>query len=179
MKITFIRHGETEYNRQKRIQGKSNIMLNDVGRRMVHHLKDKIKEEHYDICFTSPLISAMETAMILVGDRVEIVRDSRLIERNLGNIEGKTIEYYDPKKYWDYSLNCGDEGVEKIKDLFQRCEEFITFLEKNYENKSILIVSHGATIRVFHHILRHTDLNSDLLDFKIENCYMEKIDLTK
>lgn len=41
MNITFVRHGETEYNRQKRIQGKSNIMLNDEGRRMVHQLKEK------------------------------------------------------------------------------------------------------------------------------------------
>lgn len=177
MNITFVRHGETEYNRQKRIQGKSNIMLNDEGRRMVHQLKEKMKHEHYDICFSSPLIRAMETAMILVGDQVEIIRDDHLIERNLGNIEGKTIEYYDPKKYWDYDLNCGDEGVEKIKDLFQRCREFITFLENNYQNKNILIVSHGATIRAFHHILHHTDLDSNLLDFKIENCYIEKINL--
>lgn len=177
MKITLIRHGETEYNRQKRIQGKSNIMLNDKGRRMVHQLKDRMKHEHYDICFSSPLIRAMETAMILVGDKVEIIRDSRLIERNLGNMEGKTIEYYDPKKYWNYSLNCCDEGVEKIKDLFQRCKNFISYLEENYPDKNILVVSHGATIRAFHHLLHHTDLNSNLLDFKIGNCYMEEIEI--
>lgn len=177
MRITLVRHGETEYNRQGRIQGQSNIMLNDAGRRQVHRLKEKIKDEHYDVCFSSPLIRAMETAMILVGDKTEIVRDERLLERNLGKMEGKTREYYDPQKYWDYVLNCGEQNVEKIQDLFKRCRDFIDYLDKNYHNKNILIVSHGATIKALHHILHHTNLNSNLLDFKIGNCYMEIIEV--
>ena len=64
-------------------------------------LKTKIKDEKIDICFSSPLVRAFETAMILVGDKVEIKKDPRLIERNLGKLEGKDRSTYDFLKYWD------------------------------------------------------------------------------
>ena len=95
MKITIVRHGETDYNKNNILQGRSNISLNDAGRRQCKRLKYKLKDEKFDICFSSPLVRAVETAMILVGDRVEIKIDDRLIERNLGNYEGKEVTGYD------------------------------------------------------------------------------------
>lgn len=175
MEITLVRHGQTEYNYQNRLQGTTNVMLNDSGRRQAHKLKEKIRDEEYDICFSSPLIRALETAMILVGDRVEIIRDNRLIERNLGEYEGKDKESYSSNKYWDYNLNCNDKGVESVKELLKRCQDFIDYLETYHKNKKILVVAHGAVVRGLHHLLNKTDLNSNLTNFKIDNCYMEKI----
>lgn len=175
MKITLVRHGQTEYNYQNRLQGSSNILLNDTGRRQTYKLKKQIKDEKYDICFSSPLIRAIETAMILVGDKVKIINDDRLSERNLGNFEGKEKNAYDKKKYWNYNLNCNDDNVESIQDIFKRCNDFLNYIFKNYNKKSILIVSHGAVIRAMHHILNNTDLNSNLIDFNIDNNYIETI----
>ena len=59
MEITLVRHGQTEYNYHNRLQGITNVMLNDTGRRQAHKLKEKIKNEKYDICFSSPLIRAL------------------------------------------------------------------------------------------------------------------------
>lgn len=177
MKITLVRHGQTEYNYQRRIQGHSNILLNDEGRRQVKKIKPEINKQHYDICFSSPLIRTIETAMILVGDKTEIRKDKRLIERGFGKLEGNTIDNYDSKKYWNYALNCSDDNIEPIQDLFERCKSFLSYLKENYNDKNILVVTHGATLRALHHIIKNTDRNSNLLNFKIGNCYFETLEV--
>ena len=80
MKITLVRHAETMFNENNKIQGSSNIKLSDKGVRNVLKLRDKIKDEHYDICLMSPLSRAVETAFLLVGDRVLTQVDERLKE---------------------------------------------------------------------------------------------------
>lgn len=170
MKVTIVRHGKTEYNKLGKIQGLKNISLNDEGREQAKKLKEEIKDKHFDICFSSPLIRAMETAMILVGDKVQINLDDRLKERDMGDLEGIQKDTYDFKKYWNYELNCGDYNIEKIQNIFNRVNDFLGYLKENYNDKSILIVSHGATIKAMYHILVKTDLNSDLLSFDIDNC---------
>ena len=51
-----------------------------------------IKEKHYDYCYMSPLVRCVETALILIGDRVEMIPEKRLIERGLGELEGRPGE---------------------------------------------------------------------------------------
>ena len=104
MKITLVRHGQTESNYQNICQGSTNILLNDTGRRQSQKLRDKIKNKYYDVCYTSPMIRAVETAMILIGDRVAMNPDPRLRDRSLGDLEGKSRDEYDSKKYWNYNL---------------------------------------------------------------------------
>ena len=84
MKITLVRHAQTEENFKGNMQGKRNILLNDTGRRQCNNLRLKLKDKKYDYCYMSPLVRCVETAFILIGDRVEMIRDDRLIERELG-----------------------------------------------------------------------------------------------
>ena len=129
MKVTIIRHGQTEYNYLGKLQGRSNIPLNDTGRRECHKVKHKLKDEHFDVCFTSSLIRTVETAMILVGDRVEIKIDNRLIERDFGSLEGTNFEKYDSVKHWDYNLNLNDNGIEPVQDIIKRVSSFVDYLK--------------------------------------------------
>lgn len=176
MKICLVRHGETIFNQLGKMQGKKNIPLSDDGRRNCKRLKEKIKDNHYDICFSSPLVRCVETAMILIGDKVEIRIDDRLIERDLGEFEGKFKEEYDIKKYWDYNLNCEELNVEKVQDIFNRCVSFINYLKEKYADKTILIVSHNAPLKAINYILKNIDLNTKL-KFNIDNCYYEEIEI--
>ena len=181
MKIILVRHGETEANADGIMQGqKLNHILNDKGIRQAKTLKQKLLSTKIDICFTSPLARTWSTAMILVGERVEIKEDGRLIERYLGKWEGENKEGYDPIKYWNYNLNSNDDGVEPIQDIFTRCNSFIDDLKRKCnDDDTILVVSHSATIRCLHHILKNNNLNKNLVDFKIENCYCNKYELKK
>lgn len=179
MKITLVRHGQTDYNYENKLQGLINNYLNDEGRRECKKLRNSLNDKHFDVCYMSPLLRAVETAIILIGDRVETVVDKRLIERDMGKLEGKDRSKYDHKKYWDYNLNCGDDDVEKIQDVFKRCEDFLNYIFEHEAGKNILIVSHGSTIRALHHLLNKTDLkNGNLFDVDICNCYCEEIDIT-
>ena len=176
MKITLVRHGETDFNKEGKIQGLSNSLLNDTGRRQCRDLRMRLSDQHFDFCYMSPLARTVETAMILIGDRVEMIPDKRLIERDMGDIEGNSRELYAVDKFWDYNLNSGDQNIEKIQDIFERCRDFLDYVIKKHPGKDILIVSHGAPVRAMHHILRKSNLTGNLRDINIKNCYCETIE---
>ena len=176
MKITLVRHGETDFNKEGKIQGLSNNLLNDTGRRQCRDLRMRLSDQHFDFCYMSPLARTVETAMILIGDRVEMIPDKRLIERDMGDIEGNSRELYAVDKFWDYNLNSGDQNIDKIQDIFERCRDFLDYVIKKHPGKDILIVSHGAPVRAMHHILRKSNLTGNLRDINIKNCYCETIE---
>lgn len=179
MKIYLVRHGQTEANYEGKLQGRSNQSLNETGIRQIKKLKEQLKDKKLDICFTSPLARAWETAIILAGDRVYITEDKRIIERELGNFEGRIKEEYDSKKYWDYNLNTDEEGVERIQDVVARSKEFLDEIKEKYPGKNILIVSHGAVVRALHHLLIGTDLNKkkDLTSLEINNAFFKEYEI--
>ena len=176
MKIALVRHGETEKNSLDLIQGRENHLLNDTGRKQAQTLRDKIRSKHFDICYTSPLVRCVETAMILIGDRVLMVTDPRLIERDMGELEGHPREEYNAYQYWDYDLNSSEHKVEALQDLFKRCEDFLNFL-KEKDQEDILIVTHGAVYRALRYLLKNHRLKGKLFDGFIENCQYEEFEI--
>lgn len=173
MELYLVRHGQTKGNQKGILQGSSNELLNDVGRWEARYLRREIEKISFSCCYTSPLVRAFETAMLLVGDSVEIIQNSLLIERDLGEFEGKPRSSYPTHKYWDYTLNCGCFGVEKVQDLYQRCVTFIESLKDRDENEKILIVSHSAVIRTLHRILMNIPWEEPVL-IDIPNCCLLK-----
>ncbi len=177
MNITLVRHGEVMFEGRNKINGRGNVKLSKKGVLDCLRLKDEIRNKHYDLCLMSPLARCVETAMILIGDRVLTQVDDRLIEREMGNYTNKSYKFYNSEKYWDYELNSSDEGVESIKELFNRCEEFLDDIKNKYTDKDIIIVSHEAVIRALYCIINKVDLNSNLKEFDIPNCYIKEFKL--
>mgnify|MGYP002861111876 CR=1 FL=1 len=134
MKISLVRHGQTEQNFLQKIQGRDNHMLNDTGRRQCERLKYRIQDKHFDYCYMSPLIRCVETAIILIGDRVETIPDERLIERDMGELEGRPRQEYNAYQFWDYDLNRSDFGIEPIQDVFKRCQDFLNYIKEKHPN---------------------------------------------
>lgn len=180
MKITLVRHGQTESNYQNICQGSTNGLLNETGKRQARRLREKVKDIKYDICYTSPLARCVETAMVMIGDRVAMNLDSRLKDRDMGEFEGKDRSLYDSYLYWDYKLNCDDKKVEPVQAIFKRCREFLDCIYDDDASKNVLIVAHAASIRAIRHIIMNTDLdNEDLLKDGIDNCYYEEIEYVR
>lgn len=177
MLIALVRHGQTENNYDGKIQGRQNIPLNDTGRRQCERLKIKIKDKHFDYCYMSPLLRTVETAIILIGDRVETIKDDRLLERDMAQLEGLDRKVYSPEKYWNFESNCGDNGVETIKELYDRCKSFLDYIIKKHPNKDILIVTHAATFRMLKIILQKRKLKGNLYDGYIDNCCYEEFEI--
>lgn len=173
MRITLVRHGQTENNFKGIINGLGNILMNDTGRRQCQMLRMKLEKEHFDYCYMSPLTRTVETAMILIGDKVEMIPDKRIIERDMGELENKPREMYNAYKYWDYDLNKDDFKIETIQSIFERCNDFLNYLKEKYSDESILIVTHEAPYRALRHLIRGDKLKGNLLDGKIDNCACE------
>ena len=176
MKITLVRHAETEENYDGKLQGRRNILLNDTGRRQCKRLRERINDKKYDYCYMSPLVRCVETAMILIGDRVEMIPDKRLIERDIGEFEGKDKDLYDIESYWDVDTNKSEDGVEPVSDLIARCQDFINYICDKHKDGNILIVTHNAPYRVLRHILLKHELSGNLFDNYIVNCQIEEFD---
>ena len=199
MKITIVRHGQTDDNINGIMQGRRNVLMNDSGRRQCKMLRMKLEKEHFDYCYMSPLTRAVETAMILIGDKVEMIPDKRIIERDMGELDGKPREMYNAYKYWNYdyvdkdhsklySESTPSDEWEKIieseygmsmcipyyvRGILERCDDFLNYLKEKYKDESILIVTHEATYRALRHLLRGDKLKGNLLDGKIDNCACE------
>lgn len=151
--LYIIRHGKTDWNALYKIQGRTDVPLNEEGRRMAEEAAKEYKDVHFDICYSSPLVRAKETAEILLRGRdVPIITDDRLMEMSFGIYEGVercydipncpiTVFFQKPEEY-----KVPVEGAESIKELFARTGEFLR--EKVYPEveagKDVLIVGHGA-----------------------------------
>ena len=185
MKIYFIRHGETIWNKEKKIQGQSDIPLNEYGRELAYVTADAIKEIPFDIVYSSPLLRAKETAEILVENRnLDIHVDPRLIEMSFGEGEGESlpeIHSHPEMKLYNFIHNPGEyippTGGETFKELYERCKSFIedVILPAESQYESMLIVGHGALIRGMIHYIN----NRPSKDFWIvthKNCSVTIVD---
>lgn len=165
MKLYVIRHGRTPWNEKGLMQGWVNIKLSETGKKEAKDIREKLKDISFDICISSPLKRTLETANIVINGKCKIITDELLIERNLGEFEGKKYAEYEKLKFWDYKLNNDSYGVEPVKDILKRTSSFLNNL-KEKEYKTVLIVSHAATIRAINYNIIGYDSNTDFLEFK-------------
>ena len=142
--ICIIRHGETAWNAVFKIQGRSDIPLNETGRRQADITAGYLESESWDIIYSSPLRRALETARTIskaVGVK-NITTEADLIECDFGAAEGMTLDER-RVKYPDRNLI---PNAEKLDALSSRAEKIIKQIALRHEGKRILIVSHACFI---------------------------------
>lgn len=156
MKLYFIRHGETDWNKARKIQGRADIFLNEFGRSLARKTAKGLADIPFTVCYSSPLERARETAeIILNGKDVPIIEDSRIVEMAFGIYSGKCCS----KKNWevpdDFQRFFDDpehyeapEGGENFRDVLRRTNEFLMELykEQETEEKCVLITTHGTAL---------------------------------
>ncbi|MCR5670602.1 MAG: histidine phosphatase family protein [Butyrivibrio sp.] len=150
MKIYLTRHGQTDYNKHRMMQGRSDIPLNEVGIGQAKSRRELLGDIHFDAVYSSPLKRAVKTASIIGNiPEEDIIKDERIIEACFGKYELKNYYLCGPKliSYWGIpEVFPAPKGVETIKEMVDRTTSFFKDLEKeNYEN--VLIVCHGGIIR--------------------------------
>ena len=143
--IYLIRHGQTDWNLSKVIQGKQDISLNDKGREQAREIKKELDNKEIDLIIASPLIRAKETAEIINKDRnLPIIYDERIEERCFGEYEGKEIKVVDTSNFWNFYKDETFPGAESIQEFFDRVYSFLDELLEKYYDKNVLVVSHGG-----------------------------------
>ncbi len=150
MKIYLTRHGQTDYNKKRMMQGRSDIPLNEVGIAQAKARREMLGDIKFDAVYSSPLIRAVKTAQIIGNvPESEIITDIRIIEASFGKYE--LMNYYATgipmMAYWTLpEVFKAPEGVETIQEMIDRTSSFLKELEqKDYEN--VLVTCHGGIIR--------------------------------
>ena len=150
--LYIIRHGKTDWNLKHKLQGRTDIPLNDEGRDMALEAGERYKDIHFDVCYCSPLVRAKETAeLLLKGRDVPIITDDRLVEMCFGEFEGVENSFSIP----DCQINTlffhpeeyvPEGGAESLDELFERTGSFLdeVALPLVEQGKDVLIVGHGA-----------------------------------
>lgn len=154
IKLFVTRHGETVWNKEKRLQGWKDSSLTDSGVKNATLLGERLKDTEFQAIYASPSSRAMMTAQHIRGDRNQtIIADDNLREMNLGDWEGLTHEYIqgiEPDNYyafWNtpqlYKTNTG----ENFNEFRARVQKVIDKIVTENEQGNILIVTHAVFIK--------------------------------
>ena len=188
MKLYIIRHGETEWNVKRRFQGRSDIPLNEEGRRLARITSDALKDVPFTRIYTSPLKRAYETAMIIKGERdIPVMVEPRIIEIGFGEYEGlccgkenynipapEFMNFFDKPEA--YRPPRGAEGIEELKE---RTADFLQEIvhNKDMEQDTILVSTHGAALRGLLSDINHIDICDFWKGGVHKNCAVTTVDV--
>ena len=145
MNLYVVRHGQTNLNKEKRIQGRKGLPLNEVGIEQANLSKNLLKDIHFDYVYSSPLERAVQTAKIIVP-YIEPIIDNRINVYDAG--EADNMKFADIQTIFGIIPNpIIYKGVEDIDHYIARVYDFMDFIKtKHYNtNANILICGHRCT----------------------------------
>ncbi|WIA20793.1 hypothetical protein OEZ85_005153 [Tetradesmus obliquus] len=175
--LVLIRHGETDWNREHRLQGqaKPGPPLNDMGfqqTQMLCHVLQK-RYQHFDAVVSSDLQRTLQTAQILAAPyQLQVQQHSGLRERHIGLLQGltnKEAPMIQPEAW--AALQSGDHasripgGGESLDELKQRLAQTLLEIAAQHQGQRVLVISHGGALHATHRAARGYEAHG-----KVSNC---------
>ncbi len=152
-RFCLVRHGQTDWNLEGRLQGQSDVPLNQTGRTEARSLAEKLSGTPFKAIFSSDLARAWETAEIIAGALgVPITAERRLREINQGEWEGQLAEDIRAShdEYWEHrnvdAEHFRPPGGESVTEVAERVQAAMNQIASQYPTGEILIVSHGLAL---------------------------------
>lgn len=145
--IYIIRHGKTELNKAKVLQGRSNFPLNEEGILQAREAAELLGDVSFSRVFSSPLTRAVQTAEIL-APHIKPVIDERLIEMDYGPYEGADLTHLPPEIltfFSDFVHNPAPDGMEQLSSVVERAGEFLEDIRQI--SGDILISTHAIAMK--------------------------------
>ena len=165
--IYLVRHGETDWNKEGRYQGVTDIPLNEQGLAQARACHEALKEVHFDRIIASDLVRARVTAETICGDRpIEVKVDPRLREFNFGQWETMRVDEIETS--WPGMIdlmyrepeNTRIPGGETFLELQNRAWEALEeAIEAGGDGETILVAAHGVTNRMLICKMMHLPIN--------------------
>ena len=169
--IYVVRHGHTDWNNKKITMGRKDISLNELGVEEAYNTSKLLEKIDFDLIICSPLIRARQTADIINKNRNnQIVFDERILERSMGDLEGKHYTD-DNSQIWDININANGNNIETMEDFKSRVYDFLIEIENKYSDKNILLVTHGGVSALI-----NCYFNDNLYEGTISNKFLKNCD---
>ncbi len=150
--IYIIRHGRTRQNKEKRLQGRSDLPLDETGMKQAAALGESFRANGivFDLVYSSPLQRAVQTARLAAGEDVQILTDERLIEMDYGPYEGMDLAHPAPEVttfFSDFVHNPAPPGMEPLADVTARLGALLEELRDAAATKTILLSTHAIAMK--------------------------------
>ncbi|XP_022573076.1 phosphoglycerate mutase-like protein 4, partial [Brassica napus] len=169
--IVVVRHGETSWNAERKIQGHIDVELNDAGRQQAVRVAERLsKEPKISYVYSSDLKRAFETAQIIAArcGNLEVLTDPHLRERHLGDMQGLVYQEASkirPIAYKAFLSNRTDVdipgGGESLDKLYDRCTSALQRIGDKHKGERVVVVTHGGVIRSMYERARPKARNVD------------------
>ena len=174
IELLLIRHGETDWNTVRRLQGHIDIPLNDTGLNQARLLGAALQNEHLDAVLCSDLQRAVQTAQAIATlKNLPCQISDQWRERSFGGFEGQLIntleqrfpvEYaawraYETDSQFPYNADSGHHG-ETIRQFHARIEAALIALCQTYPDQKVAVVAHGGVLECVYRISRQLPLNA-------------------
>lgn len=185
MKIYLLRHGQTDWNLQRRFQGREDIPLNETGILQAEECGKVFSGKSIGAIITSPLSRARRTAEI-IGKHVgveEVIVEEGITERDFSKVSGMT-----PEERAAYYASGGPDDKEPIEDLRRRMMDKIYKYAKQFFDDNIIMVSHGASINAVLAVLSNETTGTgkillknaciNIIDYENEQLSLEQFNLS-
>ncbi|MEA2088686.1 MAG: histidine phosphatase family protein [Patescibacteria group bacterium] len=181
IELYIIRHGETDFNKNKKYLGRINISLNSAGIAQAKKLVEKTSNLNFDVIYCSSLKRTIETAKFIKSKyNCEIIIDDHFIERSVGIYEGLTKEeaknrYFDLYKQnitriFNKAMPNGETINEVIKRVFYGLDE----IKKQNKYFKIIIITHGFVAKVINKYFNPKISEQEFFDFSLSNTEIKK-----
>jgi len=183
-RIYLTRHGETEWNRQRRFQGSKNSELTEKGILGAELLATRVEDIELDCIVSSPLKRAYHTAEIVRGKKdIDIIKNEGFKEINLGDFEGMRWDEIEQlhgeilKRISKDPLNNRYPNGENLSEFYSRVERAFKEVINKCRNKNVLIVAHGGTIKCIESYIRKFKISKDWMGNVVQNCSLSCVDV--
>ena len=169
-RFCLVRHGETNWNAERRLQGHTDIHLNTRGLAQAEQMARALKKINlqFDVLYTSDLHRAAKTAQAIEQlFQISAIADKSLRERHLGALQGLTTDEapHSEPDLWVSHLNRDIHqelrGGESIQQFSDRIKTALEHIRERYQGKTILLVSHGGALDMMYRIASNQPLNAE------------------
>ena len=174
MNLYIVRHGQTDGNVNKIMDGIRDIDLNDNGIEQAKITRDSLKGIKFDLIFCSPLIRTKHTMEIINTKNYPVVFDERIKERDCGEFTGKGFETLDRDLYWNYKDTTKYKTAESIPHFFERVYGFLNEIKGKYNSKNILLVTHEGVSKAINCYFNGIPEDGNLQGLGLKNCEVKK-----
>lgn len=175
MKIYVMRHGRTDDNDRRILNGRNDEDINETGIAQATEAREVYEKLDIDLIICSPMLRTRHTADVVNTKHLPIIYDERLIERDTGELTGKHITGDFREVYWNYYSD--EYDIEHVGELFDRVHPVLEDIKKKYFDKNVLIVTHNGVARAIHFYFNDLPADGNILNLGIlKNCQITEYD---
>lgn len=146
MKLYVVRHGTTDNNVNKLVNGRNDIDINEQGKKDAKKAKAILGNLEFDQVFCSPLLRAKHTMEIINEGRFPVIYEERLMERDAGILTSRSEDLIDYDLWYKINASPILGVTESFDDVIVRVKSLLEELKNKYRDKTVLFVTHSGVM---------------------------------